>query len=62
MSYLSTLVSRLRTAGIEPGDSDELKLKKSLLMFAMGLTTASPVLCLVTNTFTPDLLFMSLAL
>lgn len=46
MSYLSTLVSRLRTAGIEPGDSDELKLKKSLLLLAMGLTTAAPVLWL----------------
>ena len=46
MSYLSTLVSRLRTAGIEPGDSDDLKLKKSLLMLAMGLTTAAPVLWL----------------
>ena len=40
MSYFSTLVSRLRTAGIEPGDSDDLKLKKSLLLLAMGLTTA----------------------
>lgn len=46
MSYLSDLVQRLRTAGIEPGDSDELQLKKSLLMFAMGLTTAAPVLWL----------------
>jgi class 3 adenylate cyclase len=46
MSYLSVLVSRLRTAGIEPGDSDEIKLKKSLLLLAMGLTTAAPVLWL----------------
>ncbi len=46
MSYLSVLVARLRTAGIEPGDSDELKLKKSLLLLAMGLTTAAPVLWL----------------
>ncbi len=46
MSYFSTLVNRLRTAGIEPGDSDDLKLKKSLLMLAMGLTTAAPVLWL----------------
>jgi class 3 adenylate cyclase len=47
MSYLSDLLKRLKTAGIEPGDSDEIKLKKSLLMFAMGLTTAAPVLWLV---------------
>jgi adenylate cyclase len=37
---------RLKTAGIEPDDSDDLKLKKSLLMFAMGLTTTAPVLWL----------------
>src|SRR5262245_13608783 len=43
MSYVSELARRLRTAGIEPGDSDDLKLKKSLLMFAMGLTMAAPV-------------------
>ncbi len=43
MSYLSELARRLRTAGIEPGDSDDLRLKKSLLMFAMGLTIAAPV-------------------
>ena len=47
MSYASDLWRRLKTAGIEPGDSDEVKLKKSLLMFAMGLTTAAPVLWLV---------------
>jgi len=46
MSYLRELWGRLRTAGIEPGDSDDLRLKKSLLMFAMGLTTAAPVLWL----------------
>ncbi|MGH8702293.1 MAG: adenylate/guanylate cyclase domain-containing protein, partial [Burkholderiales bacterium] len=44
MSYASDLWRRLKTAGIEPGDSDDIKLKKSLLMFAMGLTTAAPVL------------------
>jgi class 3 adenylate cyclase len=47
MSYASDLWRRLKTAGIEPGDSDDIKLKKSLLMFAMGLTTAAPVLWLV---------------
>jgi len=46
MSYLTELWRRLRTAGIQPGDSDDVKLKKSLLMFAMGLTTAAPVLWL----------------
>jgi len=43
MSYLADLWRRLRIAGIEPGDSDDIKLKKSLLMFAMGLTTLAPV-------------------
>jgi class 3 adenylate cyclase len=46
MSYLGELSQRLRTAGIEPDDSDDVKLKKSLLMLAMGLTTAAPVLWL----------------
>ena len=46
MSYVSELWRRLKTAGVEPGDSDDIKLKKSLLMFAMGLTTAAPVLWL----------------
>ncbi|HEY9397818.1 MAG TPA: adenylate/guanylate cyclase domain-containing protein [Burkholderiales bacterium] len=47
MSTLQELANRLRTAGIEPGDSEELRLKKSLLMFAMGLTTIAPVAWLV---------------
>jgi class 3 adenylate cyclase len=46
MSYLGELGRRLRTAGIEPDDADDVKLKKSLLMFAMGLTVAAPVLWL----------------
>jgi class 3 adenylate cyclase len=46
MSYLAELGTRLRTAGIEPDDADDLRLKKSLLMFAMGLTIAAPVLWL----------------
>lgn len=46
MSYLAELGARLRTAGIEPDDTDDVKLKKSLLMFAMGLTVAAPVLWL----------------
>ncbi len=47
MSTLQQLAQRLRTAGIEPGDSEDLRLKKSLLMFAMGLTTIAPVVWLV---------------
>ena len=31
---------RLRSGGIEPEDSDELRLNKSLLMFATGLICA----------------------
>jgi class 3 adenylate cyclase len=46
MSYSAELGRRLRTAGIEPDDPDDIKLKKSLLMFAMGLTVAAPVLWL----------------
>jgi len=39
-------MARLRAAGVEPGDSEELKLRKQLLLFAMGLMTATPVLWL----------------
>ena len=46
MSSLTTFIGRLRTAGVEPGDSEDLKLRKQLLMFAMGLMTATPVLWL----------------
>ncbi|MGA8055217.1 MAG: hypothetical protein WCA12_15410, partial [Burkholderiales bacterium] len=46
MSSFSTFIGRLRTAGVEPGDSEDLKLRKQLLMFAMGLMTATPVLWL----------------
>jgi adenylate cyclase len=35
--------TRLKTAGIEAGDSDDLKLKKSLVMFAAGLMTFASV-------------------
>lgn len=34
-------VERLRTAGVEPGDSAELQLNKQLLMFATGLASAA---------------------
>jgi adenylate cyclase len=41
------LLDRLRTAGIDPGDSDELRLNKSLLMFATGLASVASMLWLV---------------
>ena len=44
MTTLSTLSARLRSAGVEAGDSDELKLKKQLLLFAMGLMKAAPMM------------------
>jgi class 3 adenylate cyclase len=39
-------MTRLRAAGVEPGDSEDLRLRKQLLVFAMGLMTATPVLWL----------------
>ncbi len=36
-------LQRLRHAGIEPADSDDLKVRKSVLVFAMGLMTAAPM-------------------
>jgi adenylate cyclase len=44
---MAEFIRRLRTAGISPTDSDELKLKKQLLVFAMGLMTAVPALWLL---------------
>ena len=41
------LLDRLRTAGIDPGDSEELRLNKSLLMFATGLASVASMLWLV---------------
>jgi len=43
----NSLLDRLRTAGIDPGDSDELRLNKSLLMFATGLASVASMLWLV---------------
>ncbi len=34
---------RLRHAGIEPSDPEDLKIRKSVLVFAMGLMTAAPM-------------------
>ena len=44
MTSIATMAARLRCAGVEPGDADDLKLKKQLLLFAMGLMTAAPML------------------
>ena len=38
-----TFVSRVRNAGVQPGDSDDLRIRKTILVFAMGLTTAVPM-------------------
>lgn len=43
MSHLRTFVARLRNAGIEPGDPGELRAKKSIMVFAMGMMTAAPM-------------------
>jgi len=37
----SALMQRLTTAGVQPGDSDELQLKKQVLLFACGLMIAA---------------------
>ena len=38
-----SFVERLRSAGIEPGDSEELRLQKSLLVFASGLVSIAAI-------------------
>jgi len=43
---LGALYSRLRSAGILPGDSEELRLKKVVLLFACGLMIAAAALWL----------------
>jgi class 3 adenylate cyclase len=40
----SSFLDRLRNAGIEPGDSEEQRLNKSLLMFATGLVSLTSML------------------
>ena len=42
-----SLLERLRTAGIDPDDSEEQRLNKSLLMFATGLASVASMLWLV---------------
>jgi len=43
MSDTRTFVARLRSAGVEPGDSNDLRIRKSIMVFAMGLMTAMPM-------------------
>ena len=44
MTDLRGFIARLRTAGIEAGDSDDLRTRKSIMVFAMGLMTAMPMI------------------
>ncbi|HMW18064.1 MAG TPA: adenylate/guanylate cyclase domain-containing protein [Accumulibacter sp.] len=46
MNSRATFFQRLRQAGISPGDSEELRLQKSLLIFATGLICLASVLWL----------------
>jgi adenylate cyclase len=43
MTATQSLYLRLRRGGIEPGDSEDLKIRKTILVFAMGLMTAAPM-------------------
>jgi adenylate cyclase len=43
MTSASNFIGRLRRAGIEPDDPEELKIRKTVLVFAMGLMTAAPM-------------------
>jgi class 3 adenylate cyclase len=38
-----SFIARLRLAGISPDDPEELRIRKSVLVFAMGLMTAAPM-------------------
>lgn len=40
---LQDFISRLRTAGIEPGDSEELRLQKGLMVMASGLVSIAAI-------------------
>ena len=44
MTHPHNFVARLRSAGVEPGDSNDLRIRKSIMVFAMGLMTAAPML------------------
>ncbi|MBU0751920.1 MAG: adenylate/guanylate cyclase domain-containing protein [Gammaproteobacteria bacterium] len=43
----ASFLERLRTAGIEPGDSEQVRLNKSLLMLTTGLVSVASMLWLV---------------
>jgi adenylate cyclase len=43
MTHAQPFFARLRSAGVEPGDSDDLRIRKSIMVFAMGLMTAAPM-------------------
>jgi len=43
MTASSTFTARLRHAGIEAGDSEDLRIRKTILVFAMGIMTAAPM-------------------
>jgi len=47
MTHSQSFVARLRVAGVEPGDSNDLRIRKSIMVFAMGLMTAAPMFWLV---------------
>ena len=46
MSQAPTFFARLRQAGVSPADPEDLRIRKSVLVFAMGLMTAAPMLWL----------------
>ncbi len=65
----TTFLERLRTGGIEPGDSEEQRLNKSLLMFATGLVSLASMLWVAIYWFlgpkissTPPMIFQLLAI
>jgi len=43
MSDTRSFVARLRGAGVEPGDPNDVRIRKSIMVFAMGLMTAAPM-------------------
>jgi len=43
MTHTPTFIARLRAAGVGPGDSDDLRIRKSIMVFAMALMTAAPM-------------------
>ncbi|HZV54696.1 MAG TPA: adenylate/guanylate cyclase domain-containing protein [Rhodocyclaceae bacterium] len=65
----SSFLVRLRNAGIEPGDNEEQRLNKSLLMFATGLVSLASMVWVAIYWFlgpaissTPPLIFQLLAI